>query len=151
MVRLKYIVAYQIRSLDATCTTSHHPSLLPNTDNRTGDSTDVVIWSFLEDYTAVICASLITIRPLLAKYMPSVFRSTLGSQNHTTYTTPYPHRVDSISAGALRGCSRGSAIELKLAEGWKGVDEWGARTRGGALVESSVLICPASPLPCLMV
>lgn len=107
IIRLKYIVAYQIRSFDPTW-----------------DSTDVLIWSFVEDYTAVICSSLITIRPLLAKFMPWVFGSTLASQNHNnTFTTP--HRMDSKSVGAFRDARNVSSIELEAAEGLKGMDEWG--------------------------
>lgn len=77
----------------------------------------------MEDYTAVICSSLITIRPLLAKFMPWVFGSTLASQNHNTFTTP--HRMDSKSVGAFRGARNVSSIELEGAEGLKGMDEWG--------------------------
>ena len=112
MVRLKYLVAYQIRSLDATCTYCHPFLRDNNTDDKKGDSTDVVIWSFLEDYTTVICASLIAIRPLLAKYIPSVFRNTIVSQSHATHSTFRPHGKDSRSAGAVTSDSHGSAIEL---------------------------------------
>lgn len=124
MVRLKYIVAFQIRSLDATCTTPT-VHLLSNTDNRTGDSTDILIWSFVEDYTAVICVSLITIRPLLTKYIPTVFRRMLNSQNDDTYFASHPNVGSSISAGALRGSSPGSAMELKLVRSWESVHNEG--------------------------
>ena len=112
MVRLKYLVAFQIRSLDATCTYSHTFPRENNTNRKTGDSTDVVIWSFLEDYITVICASLIAIRPLLAKVLPSAFRNTMASQNHASHSTFRPHEKEFRSAGAVRSKSHGSAIEL---------------------------------------
>ena len=62
--------------------------------------------------------------------MPWAFRSSLASQNHTTYTTSHPHRMDSKSAGALRGRIDRSTIELGGAESWKGVDEWGGSEEG---------------------
>ena len=112
MVRLKYLVAFQIRSLDATCTYSHNFPRDNDTNDETGDSTDVVIWSFLEDYISVICASVIAIRPLLAKYIPSSFPNTMASQNHASHSTFRPHEKNFRSAGAVRSQSHGSAIEL---------------------------------------
>ena len=139
MVRLKYLVAFQIHSLDATCP-YFHPFLRDNnTDDRPGESTDAVIWSFIEDYTTVICASLITIRPFLAKYIPSVFRNTIASQNHATHSTYRPHGNDSRSAAAIRSYSLGSAIELNSVEsgkrGWVGR----ARIRRGRGLEARVM------------
>ncbi|CZS98261.1 uncharacterized protein RCO7_08933 [Rhynchosporium graminicola] len=37
---------------------------------------DVVIWSSIETFTAVICACLMCIRPLISRYFPSAFPST---------------------------------------------------------------------------
>jgi hypothetical protein len=91
----------------------------------TGDSSDVVIWSFLEDYTAVICSSLMAIRPLLTKYMPWTLGSTLASQKNGTYSTSHPQRNVLKSTGTFRDHIDGSTIELGSAEGLKGADEWG--------------------------
>lgn len=110
---------------------SPHSFVLSNTYNLIGESSDVVIWSFIEDYTAVICASLITIRPLLSKYMPSMFRN-----QNTTCAISHHRWMRSTTAVAVRGYSHGSAIELKAVESWKGVEEWGKRLRGGSVVES---------------
>ena len=33
--------------------------------------------------------------------------------------------MDSKSVGAFRGARNVSSIELEVAEGWKGMDEWG--------------------------
>lgn len=50
-----------------------------------GASTDIVIWSIVEVYTAIICASLIAIRPLLVKHLSSIFPSMGTSRNHPRY------------------------------------------------------------------
>ena len=83
-------------------------SLPPHTNIDKGDSVEISIWSILETYTAVICACLITIRPLLAKYMPSIFKS--GNASTPYFATSLPHissqqlstlppgRVDSLFA-----------------------------------------------------
>ena len=40
-----------------------------------GDNVDVVIWSLIEEHTAVICACLPSLRPLLVQWIPGVFKS----------------------------------------------------------------------------
>lgn len=44
---------------------------------------DVIIWSMLEVFVAVMCACLMAIRPLLVKCMPASFTSMLASRKHT--------------------------------------------------------------------
>lgn len=44
-----------------------------------GDNVDVVKWSLIEVYTALICACLPSLRPLLVKCIPSIFQSTTNS------------------------------------------------------------------------
>ncbi|KAH9219973.1 hypothetical protein DL95DRAFT_290708, partial [Leptodontidium sp. 2 PMI_412] len=63
MIRLKYIITYS-NSLDLTW-----------------DNVDIVIWSILETFMAVICASLMCIRPLLVKYVPVIFPTTKVSES----------------------------------------------------------------------
>jgi hypothetical protein len=81
----------------------------------------VVIWSVLEIYTAMICACLMAIRPLLAKYLPSMFQSTLVSTSNAGggYINSQPHRMDSKSGAAHWRRSHGSRIELKSTESTK--------------------------------
>ncbi|KUJ18509.1 uncharacterized protein LY89DRAFT_498174 [Mollisia scopiformis] len=55
MVRLKYIVQFNT-SID-----------------QTWDDVDSTIWSIIEVYTAVICSCLISLRPLIVKYIPELF------------------------------------------------------------------------------
>jgi len=95
MVRTKYLVDYQNRALDLTW-----------------ESTNVVIWSYLEVYTAVICSCLIAIRPLLTEYIPSVLRSAHSSQNHASYNTCRPHRVHSESRGTLGAAAMDQQLRL---------------------------------------
>ncbi len=38
-----------------------------------GENVDIVIWSDIETYTAIICSCLMCIRPLLKKCFPSLF------------------------------------------------------------------------------
>jgi hypothetical protein len=44
---------------------------------------DVIIWSVLEVFTGMICASLMCYRPLLLKLLPSVFLTTKSESKHT--------------------------------------------------------------------
>jgi hypothetical protein len=89
-----------------------NPSLRANTNSETGESTNVVIWSYLEVYTAVICSCLIAIRPLLTEYIPSVLRSAHSSQNHASYNTCRPHRVHSESRGTLGAAAMDQQLRL---------------------------------------
>ncbi|KAH8746684.1 hypothetical protein F5882DRAFT_446278, partial [Hyaloscypha sp. PMI_1271] len=57
LVRLKYIISYGT-SIDLTY-----------------DNVDVIIWSVLEAFTSIICASLMCFRPLLLKLFPTIFQS----------------------------------------------------------------------------
>ncbi|KAH6714727.1 hypothetical protein BKA61DRAFT_517961 [Leptodontidium sp. MPI-SDFR-AT-0119] len=63
MVRLKYIISYS------------------NSIDLTWANVDIVIWSILETFMAVICASLVCIRPLLVKYLPVIFPVTEVSES----------------------------------------------------------------------
>ncbi|KAF8858845.1 hypothetical protein BDZ45DRAFT_387540 [Acephala macrosclerotiorum] len=78
MIRLKFVIGYG---------TSIDPSWA---------NVDIVIWSEIETYTAAICACLMCIRPLILKYIPSLFPSTKGSQP----TPPPPGHVHKTSWGA---------------------------------------------------
>ncbi|KAG9242064.1 hypothetical protein BJ878DRAFT_517457 [Calycina marina] len=64
MLRMKYISMDSINDLDVTWS-----------------NVDVIIWSILEVYTAAICSSLITIRPLLIKCFPSLFPASTNPQS----------------------------------------------------------------------
>ncbi|KFY78628.1 hypothetical protein V499_02254 [Pseudogymnoascus sp. VKM F-103] len=70
IIRLKYIVSYG------------------TTIDLTYANVDPVIWSILESFTAVICSSLICLRPLIVKIIPKSFPSTEMSEATRTPTTP---------------------------------------------------------------
>jgi hypothetical protein len=58
---------------------------------------DVVIWSIIETFTAVICACLMTLRPLIVKYLPSILpASKLSASRGKGYGNP--SRAQNISS-----------------------------------------------------
>lgn len=66
-----------------------------------GDNVDVVIWSMIEEHSAVICACLPSLRPLLVQWIPGVFKS-LTTKNNTggsgSYKmSPWKRRNESYS------------------------------------------------------
>ncbi|KAL2062454.1 hypothetical protein VTL71DRAFT_6720 [Oculimacula yallundae] len=63
IIRIKYVTSYG------------------NTIDETWNYVDVIIWSSIETFTAVICACLMCIRPLIKKYIPSAFPSTSNHSN----------------------------------------------------------------------
>jgi hypothetical protein len=55
---------------------------------------DAVIWSVLESFTAVICASLMCLRPLIVKFLPSAFPTTHISDIMRTPTPGWPRPIN---------------------------------------------------------
>lgn len=74
-----------------------------------GVNVDPVIWSVLEVYSAMICSSLVTVRPLITKYYPGFFNSRHPSQNSTNFTSSWRTRVSKPWSG-------NSGIELPSQE-----------------------------------
>ncbi|CZR50131.1 uncharacterized protein PAC_00003 [Phialocephala subalpina] len=70
MVRLKYIVEFN-RSIDLTW-----------------DDVDLTLWSIIEVYVAVICSCLISLRPLIMKYIPELLSTTNLFRTPTLTSTP---------------------------------------------------------------
>ncbi|KAG9231354.1 hypothetical protein BJ875DRAFT_122812 [Amylocarpus encephaloides] len=70
MVRLKYIVNYG------------------NSVDSTWDNVDVVIWSNIETYAALICACLVCMRPLWIRVLPRMFPSLVRKYRNSA--TPRP-------------------------------------------------------------
>ncbi|KAF9872490.1 integral membrane protein [Colletotrichum karsti] len=68
MVRLKYLVTFS------------------STFDTTWDNVDIVIWSIIEEFCAILCASLPALRPLLQK-VPRIF-STRRATTKTLSTSP---------------------------------------------------------------
>lgn len=66
MIRLKYIVQFN-SSIDLTW-----------------DDVDLTLWSIIEVFTAVICSCLISLRPLIIKYIPELFSTNNLFRTHTS-------------------------------------------------------------------
>ncbi|PMD35024.1 hypothetical protein L207DRAFT_497048 [Hyaloscypha variabilis F] len=80
MIRLKYVIGYGT-SVDQSWT-----------------NVDVVIWSEVETYTAVMCSCLMCIRPLVLKYLPNIFPTTKASSSQTPYASGHLHNANMWSA-----------------------------------------------------
>lgn len=76
----------------------------------TGQYVDVVIWSSIETYTAVICACLMCVRPLITKFIPSAFPSTNNSCNNTSNGNR--SLVKNIGSGGQNSPQNGRGIEM---------------------------------------
>jgi hypothetical protein len=79
-----------------------------------GENVDVVIWSIIEVYTAMICASLTAIRPLLIKYIPSFSLSTTINHYNMSSSTIWKPRLDSKLYARI--WSRNSGVESQFRE-----------------------------------
>jgi hypothetical protein len=102
----------------------------------TGDDVDLIIWSIIEVYTAIICASLVSIRPLIAKLIPTLFPTTRGTadtKSKTNSSTPvWPLKVNSRLSGRLRS-NHGTELH---SEDEMTVDENGKVVMKASVVES---------------
>lgn len=64
---------------------------------------DIVIWSIVEVYSAIICASLISIRPLIAKIFPRLFPTTRTTESRSKTRSPaWPGTFGSRISGKFR-------------------------------------------------
>ncbi|KAG8666767.1 hypothetical protein FPOAC2_11893 [Fusarium poae] len=74
-----FISIYRIRTLRTAA----------STDDPNWDNVDAAIWSFLEITMAITAACLPTLRPLVSKFLPRMFSSSLGRSNRASrYTQP---------------------------------------------------------------
>jgi hypothetical protein len=55
---------------------------------------DVVIWSCIELYSTLICACLPSLRPLLVTYLPSVFKTVVGTSKINTVGGDSAYRMN---------------------------------------------------------
>lgn len=79
---------------------------------RTGDNVDIVIWSILETFMAIVCASLMCIRPLLVKYVSAIFPATKVSEGRSSgpKSLSWGQRMSLKAASKLRNGNHG--VEL---------------------------------------
>ncbi|KAF4628473.1 hypothetical protein G7Y89_g9676 [Cudoniella acicularis] len=63
--------------------------------NATWFNADPVIWTVVELYSSMICTSLMTLRPLLARYMPGLFaaNATGSTENRGNSNTSWRTRI----------------------------------------------------------
>ncbi|OBT72177.1 hypothetical protein VF21_10540 [Pseudogymnoascus sp. 05NY08] len=105
IIRLKYIVSYG------------------TTIDLTYANVDPVIWSILESFTAVICSSLICLRPLIVKIVPKSFPSTEMSDATRTPTTPgWAKSINVKLASKMRHSSNRFELHSQGGEGLTAAD-----------------------------
>ncbi|KAH8801383.1 hypothetical protein F5884DRAFT_513376 [Xylogone sp. PMI_703] len=97
MIRLKYIISYGT-SLD-----------------QTYDNVDVIIWSVLETFMAIICASMMCFRPLLVKIFPLLFHTSKATSGNAAQNNRWSHKFGSRLTSRIRSDSQG--IELRSEDG----------------------------------
>ncbi|OBT44509.1 hypothetical protein VE00_04892 [Pseudogymnoascus sp. WSF 3629] len=102
MIRLKYLVAYGT-SVDVTY-----------------GAVDVILWSVLEDYVAVICASLMCLRPLIVRCFPSLFPTSNAESKNTQ-----------SGWGAARNSKLASKLGVASNKGYELKSEDGDASGGG--------------------
>ena len=96
------------------------------------DNTDVVIWSVLETFTAIMCASLMCLRPLLVRCLPALFSASKGG---ASTITPNPTWASKL-ASKLRSGNHG--VELKSQYDEIGGQEEVIRVQKTWLTETSI-------------
>ncbi|KFY10024.1 hypothetical protein V492_05243 [Pseudogymnoascus sp. VKM F-4246] len=99
IIRLKYIVSYG------------------TTIDLTYANVDPVIWSILESFTAIICSSLICLRPLIMKLTPKSFATTDMSDTTRTPTTGWAKSINVKLASKLRHSSSRFELHSQNGEG----------------------------------
>lgn len=114
MIRLKYLKNYNF-NLDSSCKSPNGP-FSPATQEPSlitdviGNNVDVVIWSDIETYTAIICSCLMCLRPLLKKCFPSLFpptRNEFQTQTLNEYSNSSTQPFDGSLASTMQPQSRG--------------------------------------------
>ncbi|TVY35933.1 hypothetical protein LSUB1_G005757 [Lachnellula subtilissima] len=80
------------------------------TDPKSGVNVDPVIWSVFEVYAAIICSSIMTIRPLLVKYFPRTFGSERSTPSNTSFSASWRTRIGFHQE--LRPWSNNNGVEL---------------------------------------
>lgn len=121
MIRLKYLKNYNF-NLDSSCKSPNGP-FSPATQEPSlitdviGNNVDVVIWSDIEIYTAIICSCLMCLRPLLRKCFPSLFpptRNEFQTQTLNEYSNSSTQPFDGSLASTMRPQSRGGNVDDNL-------------------------------------
>jgi hypothetical protein len=94
MVRLKYLVGFG-NSFDSSCKCAPANTAVIELTIHPGDEVDVAVWSMIEEYTALICACLPSLRPLLVQYIPSLFKTINGDNTRDSLHIMAPWKTTS--------------------------------------------------------
>ena len=111
----------------------HHQSQ-PNIA-KTGHSVNVIIWSDIETYTAIICSCLMCIRPLLVKCFPTLFPST-----HASSTSNSNPKSNKYLSNTWERKSRGRGSNSTFTFGSAAADHGRGDREGETDEESSIII-----------
>jgi len=135
---LKYIPSYGT-SIDTTCKFKSKQSrnLEKLTNSSQGNNIDIIVWSEIETYTAVICSCVMCIRPLFYHFLPSLFHTTQSdTASHSARGTGKPNWVQKICSKLRQSPTRHEILDEE--DGGSRTDR--ARKAGKIMVttESSV-------------
>jgi hypothetical protein len=84
-----------------------------------GEEVDLLEWSIIEVYTAIICASLVSIRPLIAKLIPSLFPTTKAAYtNNRLASSGVPAWPSKVSSRALARIRSGLLSDDDMIDGY---------------------------------
>ena len=109
----------------------------------TDDNVDVIIWSVLETFTAVICACLMCLRPLLVRCLPSLFPVSKTSESRHTPNPSWAQVMSSKLATKLRTGNNG--LELHSEDDERGRQEKVIRVQKTWVTERSIELQDRSP------
>jgi hypothetical protein len=112
MIRLKYIISYGT-SIDLTCKLDLSRGVFRCTilTYCIVDNVDVIIWSVLEAFTAIICACLMCLRPLLIRFLPALFPASKASESRPTPNPSWAQAMGSKLASKLRTGNNGLELQ----------------------------------------
>jgi hypothetical protein len=123
MIRLKYLIPLGnllILRVSINCfSTQIHAYQVA------GNDVDVVIWSQIESYVALICASLMCIRPLLTRYIPSLLPTTkVDSNSRSNQNLTWGQKVGSRFRNGIISSELIDGHEENLADTGKKGNNW---------------------------
>ncbi|KFY71593.1 hypothetical protein V499_08182 [Pseudogymnoascus sp. VKM F-103] len=129
MIRVKCLVAYS-NSVDVSY-----------------NAVDMILWSVLEDYVAVICASLMCLRPLFVRFFPSMFPSS-NNECKNTQNQGWGQARNSKLASKLGVGSRGYELQSedggakeRLEQGIRVQKAWRTKSNSAVTNDEELLVC----------
>jgi hypothetical protein len=102
----------------------------------TDDNVDVIIWSVIEAFTAIICACLMCFRPLLVRLLPSLFQATKVGESRYAPNPSWAQVMSSKLSSKLRTGNNG--VELHSEDDQRGGQEKAIRVQKTWTTETSI-------------